>query len=226
MSTLAEEQAYKTIKDMILQAELLPGTRLVHRKLAKDLGMSPIPVVLALRLLEHDGLVVNVPGLGAQVRSWNRDELADLYRIRALHEGHAARLCAERATRVDLLQMEMANERYLESWNARDIPATIHTDVAFHRAMVAGAHCDYLENLVEHLSIIQLSIAMLVLKSSLAPIPEESTPEMLHLPLIEALQKRDGDEAARQAQDHVLQCLEENLDSFEESLEKAGELAA
>jgi GntR family transcriptional regulator, trigonelline degradation regulator len=219
MSSLAEEQAYKTIKDMILRAELLPGTRLVHRKLAKDLGMSPIPVVLALRLLEHDGLVVNVPGLGAQVRTWNRDELADLYGIRALHESHAAKLCAERATRVDLLEIEMANERYIESWNAVDLPATMRHDAEFHRAVVRGAHCDYLENLVEHLSIIQLSIAMLVLKSSLAPIPEESTPGMLHIPLVEALQKRDGGEAARQAESHVLEGLEGNLDSIAEGLE-------
>jgi len=215
MSLLAEEQAYRTIKDMILRAELPPGARLVHRKLAAELGMSPIPVVLALRLLEQDGLVANVPGLGARVRSWNRAELADLYGIRAVHESYAARLCAERSTRVDLAQIEMANELYIECWNSGNRPAAIEADVQFHRALVRGAHCAYLENLLENLSIIQLSMNMLVLKTRMTVTPTKVTPLMLHIPLVEALKKHDTKTAETLAREHVLEGLDETLNSFQ-----------
>lgn len=81
----AEDLAYTDIKERILSGCLMPGDRLVHRNLAKELGISSGPVVLALRMLEREGLVVNAQGMGAFVRFHeavvNGSHSADLRRI-------------------------------------------------------------------------------------------------------------------------------------------------
>ena len=216
-SMIAEEQAYQSLKQMIVQAELRPGTRLVHRKLAKELGMSPVPVVLALRLLERDGMVINVPGMGAYVRTWNRSELIDLYHIRASQEAIAARFCAERATRVDLSHVIEAKEEYIEAVAKQDVKIAIEKDTAFHLALVQGAHCSYLEALVKNLSLVNLSINMLRfnLKSSAHHLSTEDI--WLHIPIVEALEKRNADAAAQAVTEHIEKSLEFQLAWFEEN---------
>lgn len=214
---MAEEQAYRRLKQMILRTELEPGTRLVHRNLAEKLGMSRNPIVLALRLLEQDGLVVNIPGLGAYVRTWNANELADLYQTRALLEGLACRLCAQRCNRVDLVVIESANEKFIEAIERKDVEATIQADVNFHESVVKGAHSPYLETLLGNLSIIHLSITVMMARSQESPFPQGHQPVMLHLPIVEALRKKDEDAAARAGEEHALCALEANLKWFEDN---------
>lgn len=217
MSALAEEQAYLTLKEMIIRADLKPGARLVHRKLAKELGMSPVPIVLALRLLEQDGLVINVPGLGAYVRTWNRDELIDLFRIRASQEALAAQFCAERATRIDMAAILTANDAFEEATDAEDQEASIRSDVEFHRSVVQGAHCPYLENLLGNLSIIGLSINMLFFNLHVPAFGLEPEQKLTHRAIIQAIEEKDGAAAAQAAKTHVEHSLEINLKWFDDN---------
>lgn len=216
MQTIAaEDQAYNTIKEKIITAQLKPGTRLVHRKLAKELGMSPIPIVLALRLLERDGLVVNMPGMGAYVRTWDRDEIIDLYHIRASQEALAARLCAERATRVDMAMILDAKEGYEEALKHGDYAASVKADAAFHMSMVRGAHCAYLETMIGNLSIVDLSINManFFLKKQKPTFSAE--PIWIHTHIVDALQKKDADAASAAAKEHIEASLRFNLALFD-----------
>lgn len=224
MSALAEEQAYFTLKDMIVRADLKPGARLVHRKLAKELGMSPVPVVLALRLLEQDGLVINVPGLGAYVRTWNRAELIDLFRIRASQEALAAQFCAERASRIDMAGILTANDNFEAATDAEDIEASIRTDVEFHRAVVLGAHCPYLENLLGNLSIIGLSINMLFFHLKVPAFGLDPGQKLTHRAIIEAIESKDAAAAGHAASSHVEHSLEINLKWFDENAALLAEL--
>lgn len=212
MQTLvAEDQAYNAIKEMIVKAELKPGARLVHRKLAKELGVSPIPVVLALRLLERDGLVVNMPGLGAYVRTWNRDEIVDLYHIRAAQEALAASMCAIRANRVDMAAILDARDAHQEAVEHANFETIVKTDADFHMAMVAGAHCAYLETMIHNLSIVNLSINMSRYYLTGQQITHPTDPIWLHVPIVKALKKRDANAAAAAAKEHIELSLEMRL---------------
>ena len=214
-TVVAEDQAYNAIKEMIVKAQLKPGARLVHRKLAKELGVSPIPVVLALRLLERDGLVVNMPGLGAYVRTWSRDEILDLYHIRAAQEALAAGLCAERATRVDMAAILDAKEGYENALKEGDFEAIVQADTEFHQSMVRGAHSAYLETMINNLSIVNLSIYMtnFYLKK---PKPIFSAePIWIHTPIVDALQKKDAAAASAAAKEHIEASLRFNLALFD-----------
>lgn len=214
---VAEDQAYDAIKEMIVKAQLKPGARLVHRKLAKELGMSPIPVVLALRLLERDGLVVNMPGIGAYVRTWSRDEIIDLYYIRASQEALAASLCAERATRVDMARILEAKEKYQQALETGDFEATVQADTEFHLSMVSGAHCAYLETMINNLSIVNLSINMAHYYLTGHQITSPTDPIWLHIPIVKALEERDSEAAAAAAKEHIELSMKLRLKMFAET---------
>ncbi|MBI2842883.1 MAG: GntR family transcriptional regulator, partial [Armatimonadetes bacterium] len=140
-----ERAAYSEIKQRIIDGRLPLGSRLVLRNLAQELGVSLIPVVEAVRMLERDGLVANVrsrgPGRGAQVRTWTRDEIVDLFKIRASLEALAADFCAERATDDEIAAVLTANEMFKDSTERHDSEMHIQADVEFHKAVVRGAHC-------------------------------------------------------------------------------------
>jgi len=85
------------LEEAILEGELKPGERLRAEALAQRFGTSRTPIREALLQLEGQGLVEVEPNRGAVVRTFDRDDVVDLYEIRALIEPHAA---ARAATRI------------------------------------------------------------------------------------------------------------------------------
>ena len=78
------------LEEAILEGELKPGERLRAEALAQRFGTSRTPIREALLQLEAQGLVEVEPNRGAVVRTFDRDDLRDLYEVRALLEPHAA----------------------------------------------------------------------------------------------------------------------------------------
>jgi DNA-binding GntR family transcriptional regulator len=92
------DKAYLAIRDEILRGQLRPGTPLSRRRLARELGMSVLPVTDALRRLEGDGLVESRARAGTRVRVPSEQDIRELYELREALESQSARLFAERAT--------------------------------------------------------------------------------------------------------------------------------
>jgi DNA-binding GntR family transcriptional regulator len=92
------DKAYAAIRDEILRGQLRPGTPLSRRRLARELGMSVLPVTDALRRLEGDGLVESRARAGTRVRVPSEKDVRELYELREALETQSARLFAERAT--------------------------------------------------------------------------------------------------------------------------------
>src|SRR5215204_7517236 len=85
-----EEIREKLIED-ILNGRLAPGSRIVETRIAQQFGVSQGPVREALRDLELFGFVVSEPFRGTRVRETSKEDLIELYEIRAALEGVAAR---------------------------------------------------------------------------------------------------------------------------------------
>lgn len=98
-------EAYRTIRRSIVDGVLKPGERLVEERLAQHLGVSRTPVREALAMLEVEGLVKSIPKKGTIVRTFTREEIKDLYDLRVVLEGYAARQAAEFITAEELDQM-------------------------------------------------------------------------------------------------------------------------
>src|SRR5215218_8921623 len=87
--------AAEQIAGMIMNGELRDGDRLVEEDLAGRLGMSRLPVREALRMLSQERLVTILPRRGAFVTPYGRQEMIEVYDVRAELLGFAARLVAE-----------------------------------------------------------------------------------------------------------------------------------
>src|SRR5881397_3171203 len=98
-------QAYRAVREEILRGQLRPGTALSRRRLARDLGMSVVPVSDALRRLEDDGLVESRPRAGTRVRVPSEKDIRELYELREALDSQSARLFTERATPRQRLEL-------------------------------------------------------------------------------------------------------------------------
>jgi DNA-binding GntR family transcriptional regulator len=91
-------EAYAAVREEILRGQLRPGTPVSRRRLARELGMSVVPVSDALKRLEEDGLLETRARAGTRVRVPTQSDIRELYELREALETQSARLFAERAT--------------------------------------------------------------------------------------------------------------------------------
>ena len=88
------QRVYEQIREQIQTGKLSPGTRLVNRKLAGEMGTSMVPIREALNRLTSEGLLEHLPGGGNFVRKLTRKEIIQLYEFRESLETFAAREAA------------------------------------------------------------------------------------------------------------------------------------
>jgi DNA-binding GntR family transcriptional regulator len=96
-----QEFVYRTIRGAILRCDMRPGERLVIEDLAQRLDVSTIPVREALQLLQSEGLVQNIPHVGATVSPISRESIDEVFTVMEGLEIVATRGAAERMTPED-----------------------------------------------------------------------------------------------------------------------------
>ncbi|QDT89612.1 GntR family transcriptional regulator [Gimesia algae] len=144
------DRAYQFLKQELQEGKLLPGTQLVNRKLAAEIGVSVIPVREAIHRLVSEGLVEHVPGAGAFVRNPNREDLEELYMLRDALESCAA---AEASRYITPHQLDDLNTMLDAFYAIRDLirersaghatPAQFHRwldlEEAFHETVIEAS---------------------------------------------------------------------------------------
>lgn len=101
----ASEKAYTHIRNRLLTGEFAPGVRLSESDLSEQCGVSRTPVREALRRLALEYFVRIEPNRGAFVIDWSREDIMDMFEMRSMMEGLAARKAAERANQVQIEHM-------------------------------------------------------------------------------------------------------------------------
>jgi DNA-binding GntR family transcriptional regulator len=99
------EMAYEFLKSSVLSGHFNPGERLTEEYLAKKLGVSRTPVREALHKLESEGLIKPLETRGFIVSRDSKDEVEELFELRAILEGYALRIISERISEEDLKQL-------------------------------------------------------------------------------------------------------------------------
>src|SRR5580658_1618140 len=140
------DRAYHTILDQILRGKLPVGSVLSRRKLADQFQMSIVPVAQALQRLEIEGLLESRPRAGTRVRIPNADEIQGRFELRQALECESARLCAERSTFHERLELKRLAEN-LDSLHAKEAAENSNGDFAF---AVNGYHVDLHMRIAEY----------------------------------------------------------------------------
>lgn len=193
------DDAALSLRDAILNGRFLPGARLRQTDLADQLGISRTPIREALGRLQQEGLVDLLQGGGVRVCILDLDEAAQLYDLREVLDGLAARLAAARATPAALGRLDRALGRMRQCLARQDANQWFGAHVAFHDEIFrASGH----GRLGSFSGLVRLSIQRfhpLLLK----------TPHRLedafreHREIHEAIVARDGERAERLARAHI-----------------------
>ncbi len=105
-SQSVSQQISEFLREAVVQGTIKPNQHLVEESIARELGVSRTPVREAIRRLEAEGLVEYVAQRGSVVRQVSVEEISQIYDVRILLEGHAAKLAATYAQPRDLLALE------------------------------------------------------------------------------------------------------------------------
>ncbi len=191
------------IRSRIFSGVFPPGTRLVERSLADELGVSRFPVREALRILHKEGLVEHLPTRGIVVRKPGRAEVEEIFDIRESLEALAARLAARRVasgTPSSLREHVTAARRALE---AGDLKAAAEANSEFHDQLIALAGSTTLEEVLDPL--------MGRLHWLFAQVTDLGQVCREHEALCAAVESGVSQEAAEEARRHVLSYKQRTL---------------
>jgi DNA-binding GntR family transcriptional regulator len=130
------DQAYTALLDAISEGKLAPGARLTQEELAEQLAVSRQPVLQALRLLKREGFVVDAPGRGLMVAPLDAQLIAQLYEVRAVLDGLAARQAALAKVKIDRAILDAGRK----AAQGERVGAMIDADIAFHGAIYAASN--------------------------------------------------------------------------------------
>lgn len=146
-------QVLDELRQSIIAGRLRPGARLVERELIAMMGVSRTVIREALRQLESEGLVAIVPNKGPIVRELTRDEARDLYSIRAVLEGLAARLFVENASALSIDRLELELRSTEQAYADGDSEQILAAKNRFYEILLDGAASETLSSMLGALHV-------------------------------------------------------------------------
>lgn len=151
------EVAFDRLSDLILTGQIAMGERLDERSLAERVDVSRTPLREAIARLASLGVVEQRTYRGAFLRVVTRRQVVELYEVRKVLEGLAARKAATVMTPADLIEFQAIIDRGNKAFAADDTEEFEAADRAFHAFVVAVAGS---ELLAEHLKNLELRIQL------------------------------------------------------------------
>ena len=197
----ASVAATELIREAIIDGRLEPGSRLKEEELARELGISRTPVREALLFLQAEGLVVATPNRGAMVRTHDAEDLADLYQLRALLEGFAARRAAAQITDEDLTRLRLSCIHFDNLDPEHDVPKIVKENLFFHNKILEVAGSARLAGMVR--KVVELP---LVYRSYHWYSPDQfRISGHYHRQIVNALSDHDAERAELVMKEHVFE---------------------
>jgi DNA-binding GntR family transcriptional regulator len=186
------------LRQAILCGRLKPGERLIEERLAENLGVSRNPVREAIRALASEGLVEVTARRGASVLKLTAQEARETIEVRALLEGHNARLAARHRDDAIIRRIEKVLGKGTRAVAAGRFDQLLALNQEFHRELHAAGRNTVLGDIVQKL---RERTAMLFSPTDPA---RQSRSWQEHAAILRAV--IDGDEraAAALAAEHVM----------------------
>ena len=134
-STTAQH-ALDALRRAIVAGELRPGARVGQDEFAQQLGVSIAPVREALRILEQEGQVTYLPRRGYFVTALEIADLEEIYGLRAVLEGRAARDALASLDEPELERIALAARDFVNAVDGGDVAAELEANRRFHLAIL------------------------------------------------------------------------------------------
>lgn len=190
---------FEKIREDILNGLYDPSEKIVEAKLADELGVSRTPVREALKQLELDGLVENIPNRGVIVKGVTRQDIQDIYTIREAIEGIAAKWSVERMSDEELASLKEIYELMEFYTFKKDVDKIFELNTRFHELIYMATNSRFLEHVLRDFQLFIKTTRYDSLKSEGRL--EGTLKE--HKAILDAFINRDKDEAVQTILAHI-----------------------
>lgn len=197
-------EVYHKVRDAIRKGTLSIGERVTEADLAARFGVSRTPVRDAIVRLEADGLLTTEPRRGLIITDLSHQQIVELYFMREVLEGAAARQAAQSASDIELRTIAELAES--ETAHKGDFDELGEINVKFHQMIMLAAHNRYLLR-----SLSQLAVTMSLLPSLLSKGTRADAAAQEHSEIVQALLSRNSEAAETAARKHVRSSLQHRM---------------
>jgi DNA-binding GntR family transcriptional regulator len=142
------QQVLDGLRQAIIEGRLAPGARLIERELTGMMRVSRTVIREALRQLESEGLIAIIPNKGPVVRALTLAEAKDLYQIRAVLEGLAARLFTDNADEARVKNLVQTLEVVATAYDSGNAQQVLETKNRFYDVLFEGAGSETLSSML------------------------------------------------------------------------------
>ncbi len=193
------DQVASQLRASIIGGSLKPGTRLVERELCEQMGVSRPSVREAMRQLENEGLITNLPNRGPIVAVVSQKVAADIYEVRSAIEGLAARLFARNASEEAMAEIKQCCQDLLDLPKKAPPLEYLALKDKFYSILLNGAG----NEMLAHLGGMALRRFYQLRNLSVAKTNRGDASRKEIKKFVDALVLRDEDAAARACVEHI-----------------------
>ncbi len=194
---LMRNEVYEHLKLEILAGTLEPGSKLAEIPISERLGVSRTPVREAVQRLAQDGLVQIEANKGAKVRGISAAEIEEIYAVREVLDGLAAKLAAQHRSNKHIRTMQNALQK-LEQAASTAYTEQISADLEFHNAIATASGNSTLETTLKSLAQSVARVKLLTRETN----QNQSTYDAHHA-ILNAIENKDPQCAEQTAREHV-----------------------
>jgi DNA-binding GntR family transcriptional regulator len=192
------------IRKGIMEGRLRPGERLKEDMIAKELEVSRTP-----------GLLETVQHRGAMVRSYSPGQLEEIYDLRSILEGYAARRAATRLTQRELTRLRTSVDR-MENLKPKDLEHLVLQNGIFHETILQAADSERLVAMVSQTRALPLIYQSYAWYTA----AQLSLSLEYHRRVLFALEARDAERAEEDMRHHLFNAREALTSVYADAAER------
>ena len=196
---LLSQKVYRALKTEIIKGSLKPGTKLSEGKIAEQMGVSRTPVREALKELAAEGFVKMNPNQAVVVSNASVEDVQEVLQIRGVLEGLAARLATKMISEEEIKELEKYQKQMEYYTKKDDVLAFSEMDAEFHELILNVCGNNRLIQIRKNLSdqAHRYRIRSLSVPGRLKYSLKE------HQEIVEALKRKNAEQADRLSQKHI-----------------------
>jgi DNA-binding GntR family transcriptional regulator len=187
------DQVLARLRTMLISGALAPGSRIDQVELARQFGVSIVPIREALARLQSVGLVEIVPHRGVFVAEVSAEELIDIYTVRETLEEQAARLAVERLSDADVDTLERLAAAMSVAGRGKDFDGLLTLNRELHFTIYRAAGRRHMLQIIERMWDLSARYAHLQLHA----VPNRAADAMFEVrAIVAACRRRDSEAVA------------------------------
>jgi len=182
------DQVVDRLRDMIVEGDLDPNTRINEKLLCEQFGISRTPLREALKVLASEGLVELMPNRGASVASFTSADLDETFPVMGALESLSGEIACQQITDTEIAEIRALHYQMIMHYQKGELHEYFQMNKAIHEKILAAAHNATLANIYNSLAG-RVSPARFRANMS-KPRWAEAVEE--HEKILKALENRDG----------------------------------